>query len=47
MFKIVLLNIVTQQIFEKEYNSYYLYNKDLNKYKHSKKLRIIGGVKCY
>ncbi len=45
MFKIVLLNVATQQTFEKEYDSYYLYNKDLNKYKHSKKLMIVGDMK--
>lgn len=45
MYKIVLLNVLTQQIFTKEYDSYYLYNKDLNKYKHSKKLIVVGDMK--
>lgn len=45
MFEIKLLNEYGK-CFTKTYNSYYLYNKDLIKYKHSKNLKIVsyGGV---
>ena len=45
MFEIVLINEKGEK-FSKKYNSYYLYNKDLIKYKHSKKLKIVsyGGI---
>lgn len=42
MFKIKLLNIKTNETFELTFNSYYLYNKALIKYRHSKKLQIIS-----
>ena len=42
MFKIKLLDKTTNKVFEKIYDSYYLYNKALIKYKHSKKLQIIA-----
>lgn len=45
MFEIVLINEKGER-FSKKYNSYYLYNKALNKLKYSKKLKILsyGGV---
>lgn len=45
MYEIVLMNDRGEK-FAKKYTSYYFFNKGLNKYKHSKKLRIIsyGGV---
>lgn len=42
MFKIKLLVKETNQVFEKVYNSYYVYNKELIKYKHSKKLQVLS-----
>lgn len=42
MFKIKLLDKTTNKVFEKTYDSYYLYNKDLIKYKHSKKLKVLA-----
>lgn len=41
MYYIKLLNN-NGKSFLKEYSSYYLYNKDLIKYKHSNKLKIIS-----
>ena len=41
MYEIVLLN-ETGKCFTKNYTSYYLYNKALQKFKHSKKLKIIS-----
>lgn len=45
MYEIKLLN-KDGKSFTKTYNSYYLFNKALNKYRHSKVLKIIsyGGV---
>lgn len=45
MYEIKLLNNDGKS-FTKTYTSYYLYNKDLQKFKHSKKLKILsyGGV---
>ena len=45
MYEIKLLN-KDGKSFTKKYNSYYLFNKALNKYKHSKVLKILsyGGV---
>ena len=40
MYEIKLMN-EKGETFAKTYNSYYLYNKDLIKYKHSKKLKIL------
>jgi hypothetical protein len=40
MYEIKLLN-EKGETFVKTYTSYYLYNKDLIKYKHSKKLKIL------
>lgn len=42
MFIIKLLNKDTNKMFEKKYNSFYIYNKELCKYRHSKKLQIIS-----
>lgn len=42
MFKIKLLNKQTNQVFEKIYNSYYVYSKELNKYKYSTKLQVLA-----
>ena len=41
MFYIKLLNNKNEK-FIKKYNSYYIYNKDLIKYKHAKNLQIIS-----
>lgn len=41
MYEIKLLN-EKGECFTKNYTSYYLYNKDLQKFKHSKKLKIIS-----
>lgn len=41
MYEIKLLN-ETGKSFTKTYISYYLYNKDLIKFKHSKKLKILS-----
>lgn len=41
MYFIKLLN-KDGESFVKKYNSYYLYNKDFKKYKHSTKLKIIS-----
>lgn len=45
MFKIKLLNKQTNQVFEKVYNSYYIFNKELTKYKHSTKLQVLSTDK--
>lgn len=45
MFIIKLLNKETNKTFEKKYKSFYLYNKDLCKYRHSKKLQVISTEK--
>lgn len=42
MFKIKLLDKTTNKVFEKIYDSYYIYSKELNKYKHSKKLQVLA-----
>lgn len=41
MFEIVLMNNKGEK-FTKKYESYYLWQKDLQKYKYSKKLKIIS-----
>ncbi len=41
MFEIILINKKGEK-FIKEYNSYYIYNKDLTKYKHAKNVQIIS-----
>lgn len=45
MFEIILINESGKR-FIKKYESYYLYKKALNKYKYSKKIKIIsyGGI---
>lgn len=42
MFEITMMNLKTKEIFTKNYASYYLFQKALNKIKRSKKLTIIG-----
>lgn len=42
MYCITLLVIATGKTFTKTYDEYYWYEKDLIKYQHSKKLRIIS-----
>ena len=46
MYEIVLINEKGQK-FTKEFNSEYLFNKFLNKAKHSKKLTIVAYGKKY
>lgn len=41
MFEIILINERGER-FAKKYNSYFLYQKALNKYKHSKKIKIVS-----
>ena len=41
MFEIKLLDKTTNKVFIKTYTSYYLYQKDLNKFNHSSKLQVI------
>lgn len=45
-YEIKILNLKTNQTFIKTYDSFYFFNKDLNKFKRSKKLEILrcGGV---
>lgn len=42
MYSIKLLDKTTDKVFTKTYESYYLYNKAVTKYKHSNKLQIIS-----
>jgi len=42
MFEIKLLNLSTGQVFSKIYESYYLWNKALNKMKRSKKVKVLS-----
>ena len=46
MYEVVLINEKGQK-FSKEFNSEYLFNKFLNKVKHSKKLTIVSYGKKY
>lgn len=47
MFEIKLLNIATNQVFTKIYDSYYSYQKALHKMEHSKKLEVISYGRSY
>ena len=42
MFEIKLLDKTTNKTFVKTFDSYYLYQKFLNKCKHSKKLQLLS-----
>lgn len=46
MYEIILMNENGER-FKKEFNSPYLFNKFLNKVKHSKKLKVLGYGKKY
>lgn len=46
MYEIILLNEKGEK-FKKEFSSEYLFNKFLNKVKHSKKLKIISYGRIY
>lgn len=41
MFEVKLLDKTTNKVFTKIFNSYYLYNKFVNKCKYSKKLQLL------
>lgn len=47
MYEIKLLNNKTNQTFKKIYSSFYLYQKALNKIRHSKKLTILSYGEHY
>lgn len=47
MFEIVLLNNKTGERFTKYYDSYYFWQKALNKMKYSKKVQILSYGKAY
>lgn len=42
MYEIKLLNLKENVTFTKQYNSYYMYFKELQKYKNSKKLQVLS-----
>ena len=47
MFEIKLLNVATNQVFTKKYDSYYFWQKALHKIKYSKKLKILSYGRMY
>ena len=47
MFEIKLLNLATNQVFTKTFESYYLWQKTLHKIKYSKKLKILSYGRMY
>lgn len=47
MWKCYFRNLKTGQEFTKIYDSQYLMNKELNKVKYSKKIRLLGRTKVW
>ena len=47
MFEIKLLNLTTNQVFTKNYDSYYFWQKALHKMEHSKKLQVLSYGRMY
>lgn len=47
MFSITVLEIATKRTFTKRFNSEYLARQFVNRYKHSKKLRVIETCGFY